>query len=177
MHAWLLPKAKEKATKNIPLFFCKHACRDLAKPCPGCTACPGHAARPARREAQGKRKRRRGVLRVFGFLFFLMQPSQRVFDPLPLTGGILSGCSKLEGLFRFLAACACGCPQNWAVCAHPGHSLSPAAANKAPVRHESAVSPGQRQPHDGAGDAGTAEPGGTEGRAQSPLVPAESVPL
>lgn len=36
---------------------------------------------------------------------------------------------------------------------------------------------GHQQPHDGAGDPGVVEPGGTKGLTQSSLVPAESVPL
>jgi len=67
--ASLLPKAKEKATQMSPAMA-RAPAGTLPKPGPVAPHARAAWCAPARREAQGKQKRRLGVFGVFGLLIF-----------------------------------------------------------------------------------------------------------
>lgn len=63
-------KSKRESNQNIPLFSASTPAGTWPNPALVAPRAPAMPHAPARREAQGKQKRRLGVLRVFGSFFF-----------------------------------------------------------------------------------------------------------
>lgn len=161
MPASLLPKTKEKATETSP-----SAAR---------TPATGPAKHRSLASKKSKVSKRAGLVSFCWFFFFFFPQTPIVFlTPLPAFGCTSSseagsGCLQHAGLGGGMAACPVGLsPLVPSTNCPPRPKQSPSEARGHGVSGALAA-----RPH----DPGAAGPGGTAGPAQSPLVPAESVPL